>query len=254
MPMKASVVSASGSDETKAICRADVALISEAIVARGVTIIDVIKALARRGFEAEAENLLRLVKLRITGDYLQTSAIVRDGHVISAINDPNEYLGPGTGYRLSAARRAELVAIRDVLTREEVLRAEETAKRRPLRREVGAAAVGIGPTRWSSASAPRSASNCSNAGHPLRRIAGARGIAEGGAKPASTHPRPTLRSGLPRLDFGSVSASHSAKGTAVIHHKDRQPHNNLELFCRADHAVGALPAARCQRRYYAERL
>ena len=100
----------------------DVALICEAIKARGISVIDVIKALARRGFREEAENLLWLVKLRLSGDYLQTSAVVRDGKVISAVNDPNDYGGPGTGYRLSEARRKELNAIRDVLDREEVLR------------------------------------------------------------------------------------------------------------------------------------
>ena len=80
-----------------------------------ITVVDVIKALARRGFAEEAENLLKLVKLRVSGDYLQTSAMVRDGRVLSAVNDPNDYLGPGTGYRVSEARREEIVAIRDVL-------------------------------------------------------------------------------------------------------------------------------------------
>ena len=63
----------------------------------------------------EAENLLKLVRLRVSGDYLQTSALIRDGRVLSAVNDPNDYLGPGTGYRVSEARREEIVAIRDVL-------------------------------------------------------------------------------------------------------------------------------------------
>ena len=92
--------------------------------------VDVIKALARRGFMEEAENLLKLVRLRVSGDYLQTSAMVRDGRILSAINDPNDYLGPGTGYRVSEARREQIVAIRDVLTREEVLRAEAVHKAR----------------------------------------------------------------------------------------------------------------------------
>ena len=38
-------------------------------------------------------------------DYLQTSAIIaRDGTVVSAVNDPNRYTGPGTGYRLEGER------------------------------------------------------------------------------------------------------------------------------------------------------
>ena len=69
------------------------ALISEEIKAKGITVLDVIRSLDRGGFVEEARNLLFLVKLRISGDYLQTSAIVREGRVLSAINDPNDYVG-----------------------------------------------------------------------------------------------------------------------------------------------------------------
>jgi propanediol dehydratase large subunit len=127
--MMQSVVVASGSDDTESFMPRDVAFISEAIRDRGITVIDVIKALARRGFHAEAENLLKVVKLRLSGDYLQTSAMVRNGHVISAVNDPNDYRGPGSGYRVSPERRLEINAIRDVLDQEQVLRSEAMHKR-----------------------------------------------------------------------------------------------------------------------------
>ena len=80
--MMASVVVASGSDETESYRPGEVAHISEAIQAKGITVLDVIRALDRRGFREEADNLLWLVKLRISGDYLQTSAMVRDRHVM----------------------------------------------------------------------------------------------------------------------------------------------------------------------------
>ena len=42
---------------------------------------------------------------RVAADYLQTSAIIDgDGTVVSAVNDPNDYAGPGTGYRLEGER------------------------------------------------------------------------------------------------------------------------------------------------------
>ena len=103
--MKTSVVYASGSDDTRSLMPRDATLISEAIKERGVTVVDVVKALAKRGFREEAENLLNVVKLRISGDYLQTSAMIRNGRIVSAVNDPNDYLGPGTGYRVSEERR-----------------------------------------------------------------------------------------------------------------------------------------------------
>ena len=122
--MKASVVYASGSDDTRSLSPRDTTFISEAIKERGITVVDVIKALAKRGFREEAENLLNVVKLRLSGDYLQTSAMIRNGRIVSAVNDPNDYLGPGSGYRVSEERRLELNGIRDVLDQKEVLRSE----------------------------------------------------------------------------------------------------------------------------------
>ena len=77
--------------------------------------------------------------------------MVRDGQILSAINDPNDYLGPGTGYRVSEARREEIVAIRDALTREEVLRAESVHKaaesKRVIYRTMGPATAATIPVR-----------------------------------------------------------------------------------------------------------
>ena len=177
--MKASVVAASGSDETASYVPREVALISQAIQDKGITVVEVIKALAKRGYREEAENLLRLVRLRVSGDYLQTSAVVREGRVLSAVNDPNDYLGPGTGYRVSEARRAELVAIRDVLTREEVLRAEAVHKAGEARRisykTVGPARAGGHPREVVIGISPAFGIKLFQtvAGHPLSAILGA---------------------------------------------------------------------------------
>ena len=63
--MKASVVVASGSDETDSYRPGEVAVISEAIQKDGVTVVDVIKALYRRGVREEADKHLWLVNLRV---------------------------------------------------------------------------------------------------------------------------------------------------------------------------------------------
>ncbi len=73
------------------------------------TSLTVVAALQARGFDRVAANLLEMGRQRVAGDYLQTSAIFdQDFRVLSAVNDPNDYGGPGTGYRLSAARWQEL--------------------------------------------------------------------------------------------------------------------------------------------------
>jgi propanediol dehydratase large subunit len=72
---------------------------------RGITGIDVIKAAKNAGFDDVATSLLGMMKLRVSGDHLHTSAIVDSNfHVISAVNDRNDYAGPGTGYMMSAER------------------------------------------------------------------------------------------------------------------------------------------------------
>jgi propanediol dehydratase large subunit len=241
--MKSSVVAASGSDETQSYLPRDVVPISESIKERAITAVDVIKALARRGFTEEAENLLKLLRLRVSGDYLQTSALVRDGRVLSAINDPNDYLGPGTGYRVSEARREQIVAIRDVLTREEVLRAEAVHKaaesKRVSYRTMGPAAAGNDRHEVVIGVSPAFGIKLFQtiAGHPLsailRELIG--GITEGGARARVVrmkHTADTSFLGLSaaRLAGSGVGIGIQAKGTAVIHQNDRLPHNNLELF------------------------
>ncbi len=69
----------------------------------GVTMLDVIEALADNGFEIEAERMLAMLRERVRGDYLQTAAIFDEQmNVLSAVTDPNDYAGPGTGYTAHA--------------------------------------------------------------------------------------------------------------------------------------------------------
>lgn len=86
---------------------------AEDMMKRGITGLDIVKALAKSGFNDVAENVLGMLKQRISGDYLHTSAIL-DKHfnVISAVNNKNDYRGPGTGYRMSSERWEEIKNIR----------------------------------------------------------------------------------------------------------------------------------------------
>ncbi|MCE2852198.1 MAG: propanediol/glycerol family dehydratase large subunit [Chloroflexaceae bacterium] len=86
---------------------------ADAFLSGDQSIIDVVAALARRGHTQVAENLLTMGRQRVAGDYLQPAAIFdRDFVVKSAINDPNDYTGPGTGYRVQGARWDEIANIR----------------------------------------------------------------------------------------------------------------------------------------------
>ena len=82
---------------------------AEELLKRGITGLDLVKALSRSGFKDVAENVLNMLKQRVSGDYLQTSAILnKDFKIVSAINDKNDYMGPGSGYRISEERWNEI--------------------------------------------------------------------------------------------------------------------------------------------------
>ncbi|MBB5134599.1 propanediol dehydratase large subunit [Thermocatellispora tengchongensis] len=83
----------------------------------GVTGLDIVKALHAGGFEDIAESLLGVLKQRVSGDLLHTSAILTpELTTLSAINDANDYAGPGTGYRPSGDRWEEMKALRHVVS------------------------------------------------------------------------------------------------------------------------------------------
>ncbi|AFM20786.1 MAG TPA: propanediol/glycerol family dehydratase large subunit [Acetomicrobium flavidum] len=82
---------------------------AERLLNEGINGIDIAKILAQRGFRDIAEAIVMMMRQRVSGDYLQTSAwIDRDGTVYSSVNDPNDYRGPGTGYRISDERWEEI--------------------------------------------------------------------------------------------------------------------------------------------------
>jgi len=101
---------------------------ADQFLASDLGMLAVTDVLQRRGFEDVAANVLEMGRQRLAGDYLQPAAIFQHVpgtsevpgtsrpalRVLSAINDPNDYTGPGTGYRLEGERWSELQAIPQV--------------------------------------------------------------------------------------------------------------------------------------------
>jgi propanediol dehydratase large subunit len=108
---------------------------ADAFLAGDKTILDVIAVLRARGFAQTAGNLDEMLRQRTLGDYLQPAAIflqrdsgleigdltdarqsaienrkskIENLKVLSAITDPNDYTGPGTGYRVEGERWQEI--------------------------------------------------------------------------------------------------------------------------------------------------
>ncbi len=244
--MKQSVVVASGSDDTRSFSPRETSVMSEKIKSQGITVVDVIRALAKRGFADEAENLLSVVRLRLSGDYLQTAALVRGGKVLSAINNPNDYLGPGSGYRLSPERREEIVNIRDVLDQKEVLRSEamhekEEAKRIRYARVKQAdvsqdskdVVIGISPGFGLKLFQTTAGHRLSDVLLELVTAISARGLTPRIVRFNHTADTSFLGLSAAGLSGSGVGIGIQAKGTAIIHQRGRLPHNNLELFSNA---------------------
>lgn len=94
---------------------------AEDVLKRGITGIDVVKALAETGFVDVAESVLSMLKQRVVGDYMQTAAILdKDFHVLSGINTPNDYMGPGTGYRVQGERWEEIKKIQHIINPQDI--------------------------------------------------------------------------------------------------------------------------------------
>lgn len=94
---------------------------AEDVLKRGITGIDVVKALAETGFVDVAESVLSMLKQRVVGDYMQTAAILdKDFHVLSGINTPNDYMGPGTGYRVQGERWEEIKKIPYIINPQDI--------------------------------------------------------------------------------------------------------------------------------------
>lgn len=88
---------------------------AKSVLDRGITGLDVVAALERSGFGDVAARFLEVLRQRVSGDLLHTSAILTpELTTLSAVNDPNDYAGPGTGYRPTGERWEEMKRLRHV--------------------------------------------------------------------------------------------------------------------------------------------
>ncbi len=211
---------------------------ADELLARGVSGLDIALALDRSGFDDVAEAVLGMQRQRVSADYLQTSAVIgADGVVRSAVNDPNEYSGPGTGYRLEGERWELLQHLPQVVAPVDLLGEAEGAD--PIVTERAAAAKGDEPSEVVVALGPAFAGSIrrtiADLDHRDVLDAVCNGIREGGAEPRIVRVVRVADVAFIAHDGAALSGSGVAiglqsKGTAVIHRADLQPLDNLELF------------------------
>ena len=80
---------------------------------RGITGIDWVKALYKAGFEDVSRAIFMIQKNKVAGDFLHTASMFDSNfHVMSAVNYPNGYEGPMTGYQISPEHWKKMSDIR----------------------------------------------------------------------------------------------------------------------------------------------
>lgn len=93
----------------------------EDMMARKVTGVDFVRALDKSGFPDVAQNVYNMLRQKVAGDYLHTASIFGDNfHVLSAVNAPNDYHGPMTGYQISDERWNEIKNIPNAINPEDI--------------------------------------------------------------------------------------------------------------------------------------
>jgi len=205
----------------------------------GITMLDVVSALDELGYAVEAERLLAMLRARVEGDYLQTSAIfTEDMRVLSLVTDPNDYAGPGTGYSPTPERQHEIDAIRQQRSVGD-LRSEQAGARDDSLRSTGPAGAGHDPREvviGVSAAAGR-ALWTSLSGLAVTEILEEllAGLEEEGAVGRVVRVNDTVDLGwigltAARLSGSGIAIGLQAKGTALITRRDLPPLANLELY------------------------
>ncbi len=219
--------------------RAEDVLAADRVLAERITAADVALALDRRGFTEVAERVVGMQRQRVSADYLQTSAVIdAAGAVHSAVNDPNDYRGPGTGYVLEGERWALLQALPHEVDPATV-GLVDAADGPPLLRDLGSASRGAVPDEVVVAVGPAfgDALRETIGGIPheevLRQICA--GIEEEGVRYrviriGRTSDVAFIAHDGAQLAGSGIAIGLQSKGTAVIHRADLQPLDNLELF------------------------
>jgi propanediol dehydratase large subunit len=236
----ARAVDAAGSKDLGETDTLAVLAAAHAIRQRGLTVTDIVAALDECGYPDLAERTVAFLQARLTGDYLQTSAIFDERlTVLSLVTDPNDYAGPGTGYEPAPDRQREINAIRQQRGVEDLRESQARFAVPGQLCPAGPAAPGSDPRDVVVGVSPatgRDVWRClSGLAVPdvLREILA--GLEEEGCVGRIVRFGDTVDLGqiglaAARLSGSGIGIGLQGKGTALIHRRDLAPLANLELY------------------------
>ena len=203
-----------------------------------IDFVDVMSALQRSGFSDVADNILEMGRQRIAADYLQPSAIFdNEFRVQSAVNDPNEYTGPGSGYRPQGQRWQEIQAIPQAKSPSGFV---DPHVGEPLSRlvDIGPAAKGtqnevvlaLGPAFGRALATTIGGLNHEDVLKAILKGIAAEGMVARIVRVYHSSDCAAIGYVGARLSGSGIAIGLQSRGTTVIHQKDLAPLNNLELF------------------------
>lgn len=211
---------------------------ADAFLAGDSDVLSVVGALEQRGFGRTAEHILELARQRIAGDYLQPAAIFDSSfRVLSAINDANDYRGPGSGYRLDGERWQEVQSIRQQRSPRDFI-AAQLGSPSPRLAELGPARAGnsrevivaVGPAFGRVLT-----KTIGELDHEAVLAAILTGVAEQGLTARIVrvnHSSDCAEIGRigAQLSGSGIGVGLQSRGTTIIHKRGLARLNNLELF------------------------
>ncbi len=211
---------------------------ADAFLAGDADFLTVIRALRNCGFSDVADNILEMGRQRIAGDYLQPSAIFdEDFKVLSAINDGNDYIGPGSGYRPAGRRWREMQAIPQAKSPEGFVDPHVGA---PLSRlvELGPAAKGrqkevvlaLGPAFGGALGRTIGGLEHEDVLKAILSGIASEGLVARIVRVCHSSDCAAIGYVGARLSGSGIGIGLQSRGTTVIHQQDLAPLNNLELF------------------------
>ena len=204
--------------------------------------VDIIKMLEEAGFHDVAANILEMQRQRVIGDYLQPSAIFGDGFkVLSVLTDPNDYQGPGTGYRVEGERWSALQNLPQAWDPRTYLNSLGAVQERIWLEEIGPAEQGDQPEVIIALGPAFGAEiNHTIGGLDHRDVLAAmlQGMQDEGLPARVVRVHHTSDCAFightgAQLSGSDVAIGIQSKGTTVIHQRDLAPLDNLELFSQA---------------------
>jgi len=207
-----------------------------------LTAVEIVKPLEEAGFHDVAANVLEMQRQRVIGDYLQPSAIFGDRfQVLSALTDPNDYQGPGTGCRVEGDRWSVLQDLPQAWDPRTYLESLGVTRREAWLEEIGPArrgdqpevVVAVGPAFGVEIDQSIGRLDHRDVLSAMLQGVQGEGVPARVVRVHHTSDCAFIGHAGAQLSGSGVAIGVQSKGTTVIHQRDLAPLENLELFPQA---------------------